>query len=78
MDKVVKTFDKNKFQEVRASISEYRGIDLVTLRIWTLPRGATEKVPTAKGISINVKLFPHLKEAVFLLEEELKKNNMLS
>lgn len=77
MNKVVKTFEKNKFQEVRVGISEYEGNDLIDIRIWSLPKGGDEKVPTAKGVSINVKLFPQLKEAVLALEEELKASNLM-
>ncbi len=77
MEKIVKTFEKNKFQEIRVGITEYQGNNLIDIRTWTLPKGVEEKVPTSKGISINVKLYPELKEAVLLLEKELKDNNLL-
>lgn len=77
MQKTIKVFEKNKFQEIRVGISEYEGNDLIDIRTWTLPKGAEEKVPTSKGVSINVKLYPELKEAVLLLEKELKDNNLL-
>lgn len=77
MIKTVKVFEKNKFQEIRIGVSEYEGNDLIDIRTWTLPKGAEEKVPTAKGVSINVKLYPQLKEAVLALEEELKTNNLI-
>ena len=72
MQKVVKVFSKNKFQEIRVAISEYQGNDLIDIRTWTLPKGADEMAPTAKGVSINVKLYPELKEAILALEGELK------
>ena len=77
MNKTIKTFEKNKFQEIRVGISEYQGNDLIDIRTWTLPKGAEEKVPTSKGVSINVKLYPELKEAVLALENELKENNFI-
>lgn len=77
MNKTVKTFEKNKFQEIRIGISEYEGNDLIDIRTWTLPKGAEEKVPTSKGVSINVKLYPQLKEAILALEGELKSNNLI-
>jgi hypothetical protein len=77
MNKTVKTFVKNKFQEIRVSITEYQGNDLIDIRTWTLPKGAEEMVPTSKGVSINVKLYPELKEAVNALEGELKENSLL-
>lgn len=77
MIKTVKTFEKNKFQEIRVGISEYEGNDLIDIRTWSLPKGGDEKVPTAKGVSINVKLYPQLKEAILALEDELKAANLL-
>ncbi len=77
MQKTVKAFEKNKFQEVRVSISEFSGQDLIDIRIWSSRQGSEEKVPTAKGVSINVKLYPELKEGVLALESELKENGLI-
>jgi hypothetical protein len=77
MEKTVKIFEKNKFQEIRVGISEYQGNDLIDIRVWTATQAGQERVPTAKGVSLNVKLFPQLKEAVLLLEAELKSNKLL-
>ncbi|NQU74082.1 MAG: transcriptional regulator [Candidatus Omnitrophica bacterium] len=72
MQKVVKTFQKNKFQEIRVGVTEYEGNDLIDIRTWTQRQDVEEKTPTSKGVSINVKLYPELKEAVLALEKELK------
>jgi len=77
MEKDVATFAKNKYQDVKIRISEYQGNDVIDVRIWTQPPQGDEKVPTGKGININVKLFPKFKEAVEKLEKDLKENNML-
>jgi len=77
MDKTVCVFQKNKFQEVRVGIREYKGNDLIDIRTWTMTQGSEEMVPTAKGVSINVHLLADLKKAVDVVEQELKKNNML-
>ena len=77
MDKTVSVFQKNKFQEVRIGIREFKGIDLVDVRIWTLTQGAEEMVPTAKGVSINVHLLPELMKALQGVEKILKENKML-
>jgi hypothetical protein len=72
MQKTVKVFQKNKFQEIRIGVAEFEGNDLIDIRTWTQRPGAEEKTPTSKGISINVKLYHELKEAVLALEKELK------
>jgi len=76
MDKTVAVFQKNKFQEVRIGIREYKGNDLVDIRTWTLTQGSNEMVPTAKGISININLLPELRKALDAVEKELKENLM--
>jgi hypothetical protein len=77
MQKLVKTFQKNKFQEVRVAITEFRDNDLIDIRVWTNRPGSEEKVPTPKGVTINISLFPELKDAVLALEKELRDNNLL-
>jgi len=77
VDKTVFTFKKNKFQEVRVGIREYKGNDLVDIRTWTMTQGSEEMVPTAKGVSININLLPDLKKALEVVEQELKQNAMM-
>lgn len=77
MDKTVATFQKNKFQEVRVGIREFKGNDLVDIRIWTMTQGANEMVPTAKGVTINVHLLPQLKKALEDVEKILKETMMI-
>jgi len=76
MDKTVSVFKKNKFQEVRVGIREYKGNDLIDIRTWTMTQGSDEMVPTAKGVSINVALLNDLKSALAAVEAELRANNL--
>ena len=64
MDKTIATFKKNKFQEIRVGIREFKGNDLIDIRTWTMTQGSEEMVPTAKGVSINVSLLVELKKAM--------------
>jgi len=77
MDKTVAVFQKNKFQEVRIGIREFKGNDLVDVRTWTLTQGSNEMVPTAKGVTINVHLLPELQKALGEVEKVLKENKMI-
>ena len=77
MDKTVSVFKKNKFQEVRVGIREYKGNDLVDIRTWTMTQGSEEMVPTAKGVSINVSLLTELKKSLDVVEKELKQNGLV-
>jgi len=77
MEKDVASFAKNKYQDIRVRVSEYQGNDVIDIRIWTQPPQGNEKVPTGKGININVRLFSELKEAIGKLEKELKDNSLI-
>lgn len=77
MEKDVAQFEKNKYQDVKVRISEYQGNDVIDIRIWTLPPQGDDKVPTGKGVNINVKLFPELKRAIEKLESDLKEAELI-
>ena len=77
MDKTVAVFQKNKFQEVRVGIREFKGNDLIDIRTWTMTQGSDEMVPTAKGVTINVHLLPQLKKALEDVEKILKETMMI-
>lgn len=77
MNKLVATFPKNKFEEVRVQIKEFKGYDLVDIRVYTALKDSEEKIPTGKGLSLNVSHFYDLKKAVLELETALKENKLL-
>lgn len=77
MDKTIATFKKNKFQEIRVGVREFKGNDLVDIRTWTMTQGSEDMVPTAKGVSINVQIFKDLKAALAQVEEVLVENRMI-
>lgn len=77
MDKTIAIFAKNKFQEVRVGIREFKGNDLVDIRIWTLTQGSTDMVATAKGVAIKVELLPELMKSLQEVEKTLKENRMI-
>ncbi len=78
MNKLVMTFQKNKFEEVWVQIKEFKGYDLLDIRVYTSVRDGEEKIPTGKGISLNVSHFNDLKKAVAELEKVLRENNLLN
>ena len=77
MDKTVTVFKKNKFQEIRVGVREFKGNDLIDIRTWTMTQGSEEMVPTAKGVSLNINLLSELKKAIDEVEKVLKENKMI-
>lgn len=72
MPQLIAKFDKNATEEVRISLTEYKGHELMDLRVYYCPPDG-EAVPTKKGITISIELYPELKEAILKLGEELGK-----
>ena len=77
MDKTVMVFKKNKFQEIRVGIREFKGNDLIDIRIWTMTQGSEDMVPTAKGVSLNINLLSDLKKSIEEVEKVLKESKMI-
>ncbi len=78
MNKLVASFPKNKFEEVRVQVKEFKGYDLVDIRVYTALKEGEDKIPTGKGLSINVSHFMDLKKAVLEMEVVLRENNLLN
>ena len=78
MNQIVASFPKNKYEEVRFQIKEYKGKDLIDIRIWTDVKGAEDKIPTTKGVTMNVNQFYPLKRSLAEMEKVLKLNNLIT
>jgi hypothetical protein len=77
MGKLVTKFDKNSTEEVHVQITEYKGHNLIDIRVFYYPEGEEEARPTKKGISISTDLFPDLKKAILELEKALSEEGLL-
>ncbi|MBI3315688.1 MAG: transcriptional coactivator p15/PC4 family protein [Candidatus Omnitrophica bacterium] len=77
MDVLIASFPKNKFEEVRVQVKEFKGYDLLDLRVYTALKDGEEKIPTGKGLSLNVSHFQELKRAVLEAERVLKENHLI-
>ena len=78
MDKLIACFPKNKFEEIRVSVKEFKGYDLLDLRVYTALKDGEEKIPTGKGLSLNVSHFQELKSAILEAEKVLRENHLLN
>lgn len=76
MDELIATIPKNKLEEVRVGIDEFKGHDLVSMRVWADPYGGDERVPTKKGLSVRVQLLPDLITALQEAEKEARAAGM--
>src|SRR5438046_188932 len=64
---------KNAAEEIRIELSEFRGHDLINIRVWTDPRdGGAERIPTKAGIACRVTLLPEIITALQQAEAEAR------
>ncbi len=73
---VISEFPKNKTEDFRLSLTEYQGHNLLDFRIYFKDKEGESK-PTKKGVTVNVKLFSQLKQAIMDAENILKEKEML-
>ena len=63
-DKTIASFQKSGFEEVRATIGEFKGKRRANLRIYADYDGEDEYGPTKKGISLKLEDVVKLKKVV--------------
>lgn len=68
-DIVVGSIPKNNREDIKVTLSNFKGHDLVGARIWFKSKEGEDR-PTSKGITVNVRVLPEL---IGLLEEAEKK-----
>lgn len=68
---LVHSFPKNPLEEVRASLTVFKGKRYVDLRIYY--KGDDEEYrPSKKGLTVALELFPELEEAVRRLKDAIE------
>jgi len=70
MDALVARIAKNPTEEVRVSLTSYRGHDLVDIRVFFQDEQG-EWRPTKRGVSLSVDSFVELRDAVVKAEDML-------
>ena len=76
---VIATVRKNAVEELRVALGEYRGHNLVNVRIWASYDSAdSEKRPTKKGFALRVEQLPELIAALKKAEAAARAAGLLS
>jgi hypothetical protein len=70
MEALVARIAKNPTEEVRVSLTSYRGHDLVDIRVFFQDEQG-EWRPTKRGVSLSVDSFAELRQAIASAEEML-------
>ncbi len=56
--------EKNKREQIRIEVNEFRGQDLVDIRVYYQDQDSGEWKPSKKGIAFRVELLPEVIEAL--------------
>jgi hypothetical protein len=69
---IIKDIQRNNNEIIRIEISEFKGNELINLRIWYQAIDENGNViykPTQKGVALNINKYDELKEAINKVEE---------
>lgn len=77
MSEVIAKVTKNARETIFFSLSEFRGHRLLDIRVHVPGEKEGEWVPTRKGISLAVGLYPEFKQALARMEEALLDQKLL-
>lgn len=74
---LIATIPKNTLDEVRVSLSEYKGHHYLDIRVFTELDGKPEKGPTKKGITLRPELLGELREALAKAETAAREMRLI-
>ena len=78
METTIATIRKNTKEEIRISLSEWEGHDLINVRVWMDPYEGGERKPTKKGVACKVTLLPDIIAALQQAEAEARVAGLLN
>ena len=79
MDETIAVIEKNGVEEVHIDLSEYRGHDLIGIRIWANYGSADEpKRPTKKGVTLKIEKLPELISVLQEIERQARRAGLLT
>ena len=77
MQKLICDIPKNARETLRVELSEFKGHNLVALRLYVPASDGDGLKPTAKGITFKVGLLPEILEALAQAETEARSAGLL-
>ena len=78
-DRVIAVIEKNRDEEIRVVLGDFKGHQLVSIRIFADPRedDGQDRVPTKKGVTCKVALLPEIIKALQDAEAVARKEGLL-
>ena len=63
-NKTIGIIEKNRLQDVRVSLTEWRGQRLIDVRIFSVADTSDDRIPTKKGVALQLSALPALIEVL--------------
>ena len=77
MEKLIAEFEKNSQEVIRVQLREFRGHQLLDVRVFYHPEEGGEVRPSKKGISVTAELVPQIRKAIEEGEKALREAGVL-
>ena len=75
MGQIIKDIQRNEREIIRIEVSEFKGKDLINLRIWYQAIDSNGDIiykPTQKGIAVDISRYDELKDGIDKLGQYIK------
>jgi hypothetical protein len=76
-DRIIATITKNAREQVRITLGQFNGRDILNLRVWFQSDGG-EWRPSNKGIACKVELLPQLAAALTEAERQARAGGLIA
>ncbi|HIC90544.1 MAG TPA: transcriptional regulator [Syntrophaceae bacterium] len=77
MSELIARIDRGIKEDIRVSLTEFKGKQYIDIRSYFQVEDGKDRVPTRKGITISVSMYPELKKAIAELEKVLIKKKLI-
>jgi hypothetical protein len=74
----IATIPKNSKEKIVFSLSEFKGKHYLDMRIFQIPENGGQDLPTKKGLTLSVELYPEFEKVLAQVEAELTTRGLLT
>lgn len=77
MSEIIATINKSDRDDIRVSLSDFKGKRYIDIRLFVETEKEEERIPTKKGVTFSVDLYPEFRKAVEMLEATLLRKGLI-
>lgn len=77
MSELIAKIDKSNRDDIRISLSDFKDKKYIDIRSYFEVEKGEDRIPTRKGVTFSVDLYPEFKRAIKALEDTLLKKGLI-